>query len=497
METKIYFRDLDCYINASDQMKAHKLMCPDRCFDLSRFPTAEISMEMKAFIYERGRKLTPLSIRSELFPFNQLGDFLSERYPDIKNFGEIKQTELEKKAKMWLLKNNKNIMQTRYRTATGKKEVTDAELIKYIRKIYSYVNALNTFFLYEEDRWYLNGIPIKLRTNPTKEVSSISFEKIAQDVLREEVKKIIYIHLSQKALGTVTAEITAINRFSKYLFKNYPDVESLQEIDRELLEQYLIYTNTEEIGRKSYCKELCHLKELFITAGKVFENKELEELFYRDDIGNTPSRLYKVYSDSELKRLNAAITEGDEQIARALILHQLLGTRISETLTLKRNSVFKGKSGKLMLRICQIKTGRIYEKAINEDVKKLFDKACDYTYQKHGKTEYVFVTDKEPEKPMQYGRIQYQLMAMITKYDLRDDKGERFGVGTHIWRHCYGKKLTEMHVDDITIAKLMGHANTSSLQHYRRVGNEMLSDETRTMREAMDDMLDSIIKEWK
>ena len=48
---------------------------------------------------------------------------------------------------------------------------------------------------------------------------------------------------------------------------------------------------------------------------------------------------------------------------------------------------------------------------------------------------------------------------MIQKQNLRDDSGELIGVGTHIWRHCYGKRLTEMHVDDVTIAKLLGHAN--------------------------------------
>lgn len=97
---------------------------------------------------------------------------------------------------------------------------------------------------------------------------------------------------------------------------------------------------------------------------------------------------------------------------------------------------------------------------------------------------------------MQYGRIQYQLMAMIRKNDLRDDSGKLYGVGTNIWRHCYGKRLTELHVDDVIVAQLLGHANTSSLQYYRRISNQMLADETRGMRNTMDDMLNEIISEW-
>lgn len=85
----------------------------------------------------------------------------------------------------------------------------------------------------------------------------------------------------------------------------------------------------------------------------------------------------------------------------------------------------------------------------------------------------------------------------IQKQNLRDDSGELIGVGTHIWRHCYGKRLTEMHVDDVTIAKLLGHANTSNLKHYRKVGDALLANETRQMRNFMDEILTDVIHEWE
>lgn len=496
MDVKIYLRELNCYMDASDEVKRHKLYCPDRCFDLSKLGNRWMVFQMDAFIRDRGMKLSPLSIRADLYPFNLLCDFVNEACPDLESLSDITEEALIKKAKVWLLKNGKNLTQKRKKTSSGKTEVSDSDLIKYIRKIYRYLNPTNRVFNYKSDRWYLKGAPIDIKSNPTKAVDSISFEKISQPQIRNEVKDVIYIHLSDVALGTVCAEMTAINRFSKYLADRYPEVESLNDIDRELLEQYLIHTHTEATGRKSYSKELCHLRSLLITAGKTLENKELEHIFYQDDIGKVPAKLYKVYSDAEIKRLNAAIVEGDEQIARALILHQLLGTRISDTLTLKQDAVFKGKNGKLFIRIKQVKTGKTYQKAINDDVKSLFDKACDYTKETYGDREYVFVNDAEPDKPMQYGRIQYHIMAMVQKNDLRDDNGELFGVGTHIWRHCYGKRLTEMHIDDVTIAKLMGHANTSSLKYYRKIGNQMLAEETRDMRTSMDDMLKEIMDEW-
>ena len=363
--------------------------------------------------------------------------------------------------------------------------------------MYAYFNNEETrSFNYDSDLWYLEGIPFELVDNPTKRVKTLNFIKIPQALIRQEIKRIIYIHLSQKALGTVQAEMSAINRFTKYLSEKYSNVVSLHEINRDLIEDYLIYTNTEATGRKSYAKELEHLKTVFNSAALILDDDKLDSLFFQDDIGKQPETIYKVYSDSELIRLNKAISEMNVQIARALVLHQMLGTRISETLILKQNAIYEGESGKWIIRIDQIKSRRTYEKVVNEDVRKLFDKACEYTNDKFGKQEYVFVSEKTPAIPMQYSRIQYLLMAMITKENLVDDKGERFGVGTHIFRHCFGKRLTEMNVDDVTIAKLLGHSNTSSVKYYRKIGNKVLSAETKGMRAAMDKTIQDLVGEW-
>ena len=68
-----------------------------------------------------------------------------------------------------------------------------------------------------------------------------------------------------------------------------------------------------------------------------------------------------------------------------------LGTRISDTLTLRQNAVREGENGSFFIRIQQVKTGKSYEKAINTDVKALFEKACEYTNERYGIRDYVFV----------------------------------------------------------------------------------------------------------
>ena len=88
-------------------------------------------------------------------------------------------------------------------------------------------------------------------------------------------------------------------------------------------------------------------------------------------------------------------------------------------------------------------------------------------------------------------------MRMIREKDIRDDNGELLKFGTHVFRHCYGKKLTEMHLDDWMIARLLGHTSTQSVGHYRKMGNKIMADETRASREKMDMILLSIIEGWE
>ena len=53
-----------------------------------------------------------------------------------------------------------------------------------------------------------------------------------------------------------------------------------------------------------------------------------------------------------------------------------------------------------------------------------------------------------------------------------------------------------MHVDDITIGKILGHSGTRSVQFYRQFGNQAMAEETKAARASMDEMLAQPIQGW-
>ena len=54
----------------------------------------------------------------------------------------------------------------------------------------------------------------------------------------------------------------------------------------------------------------------------------------------------------------------------------------------------------------------------------------------------------------------------------------------------------KMHVDDWTIARLLGHKRLNSVKHYRKMSNQRMADETREVRQMMSDIIYSILDGW-
>jgi len=494
---RIRIKDLECYKNASEYEKNNKLVSPDRCFNLTKLPDTDIRKEMEDYILSRGKTLKLLSIRSELYSFNLFARFINDQIPLLKSVHDIEELEMIRQAKIWLGKNGRSLYEISRKAARNKPQVKDAELVRYIKSIYRFYTKTEDAYNYDSDVWFLEGFPIKLSINPTKTVKSISFKYIKQVKIKEEIKKIIYIQLNQLAVGTVLAEMTAINRFVNYLYERHSEVVSLLDIDRDIFEDYLLYLSVEDGRRKSYRTEISHLRSVFILASNLFGSMQLKRLIINTDYQSEPRKLPKTYSEKELTTINKGIKTLNIQMQRVLVLHQMLGAGIGDVLSLRQNCLrYDPEKGIWIIRIRRVKTKKGYEKSVSDDVVKLINAAIEYTKRLYGESEYVFVRDSDPNQPMQYARVYDQMNKMIVINDLRDDNGELFKVGTHTFKSTYGCKLAELGATDEMIAKLLGHSNTHSVRYYRKLNNKTIAETTKPYIDRKDEILTEIISEW-
>lgn len=376
----------------------------------------------------------------------------------------------------------------------GKNLQEDAAPIKYLRLLLRYLEPEDKRSEWEKDVWKLENFGFEVRQNPIDVIRTIKFTGIIQETIREEVKRASYIRIKYLSVGSLQGEIRAVRRFSEFLAKRNPEIKSLGEVGRLNIEEYLTYINLERGQERNLKTEMANLKNMLQQVGKVIDKPKLGKLFIKQDMPKAPEVAFKIYSDEEIKRLNYYIVNMEEQVARALILHQMLGGRISDTLTLRTDCLYQ-ENGHYIVRMYQVKTS-YYEKPIPDDVAKLIQKSIEYTYERYGETEYVFVNESNPSLPFQYSMLKHRVYTLIHENDICKDNGERMGFATHLFRHCYGMKLVELHLDDAAIAHLLGHRGVNTVYRYRRASGKLLVKETEELRKTMDEILSEIIKEW-
>ena len=408
MKKRIYIYELDCYKVASEEQIQRMRISPERYFNLEGLPSEELAEKLEEFIWERGKMLAPSSMASEVTYYNNIREFLIDR--KIQSLDAREEEKIIRMLKGWMLERGYALSSKKYRPAYDKIGIENPGIVRHMKKILKFLEEEDDRDEQEKDIWTLKNFDFPIYGNPIKNTETINFTKIVQPDIREEVKKVIFMHLKYSPLGTIHSEIAAVKRFSKFLKRKHLDIQSLQDLERMHIEEYLIYLQTEAHDRKNYRSDLYALRRVIEDVGNLYERQYMSELFLSNDFPSTPRHVFKFYSDAEIKRLNEHIFKMDEQICRALIIHQLLGTRISDTLTLKTDCLSM-RNNRYFIRIDQVKSVT-YEKAISEEVAQLIMKAIDYTKERYGETTYIFTKKDDPTRPYQYSMIQNQIMTM-------------------------------------------------------------------------------------
>lgn len=492
MTDRVYYRELECYQKADS--RKHRYDEKTAYFDLSMLPADTMREEFKRFLVDEGTRVTMGTIQQQKTYYRQLIGIIDMSREKPVSFLTWSEKRWIQTAKMWMMQNGISFYESKI-NVYGNKGYREAKLLRFLRSILRFLQPEDTRPEQEKDIWRLDRLGIPIEENPIYRTETLNFTKITQDGIREEVKRAIYLQLKMEKLGTVQNEIVSLRKFSKYLRENRSDIQSCAKIDRELLEEYLVHISTNGSSGRSNSTYILNLRKVLETVGKIFGYAHLERLFINTDIPPEVQAKFRAYSDSELKRLNAQITNLDVQITRCLVIHQMLGTRISDTLTLKRDCLTQ-QNGLDIIRIDQVKT-RTFEKPISAELAALIKKAIACSDERYGESPYIFVDEKDTSRPLKYGTIKNKVLRLIYQEGLKDDNGKPFNFNTHMFRRSYGVKLTEMHLDDWTIAKLLGHSNINSVKHYRKMSNQILADETRRAREMQTRILLENLTGWE
>ena len=340
MENKFYIKNLDSYEKASEISKIR--MGTEPSYDLDLLPSVQMQKEMRKFLKYRGQQLGAEKFYTERRFYHHLCKMLQTRRDRPESFLDWDKEKWKQQMKIWLLQQGLPLTEIS-KSHCGNETVSQAKTLHYIDRLIDYFLDLRDADVDEmtKDVWQLEKLDIQVKQDLTRTTRIINFKEISQQDLREEVKKAIYFQLKTESIGTVKKEMTAIRRFSRYLKENNKEVDSCSKLDRKIMEEYLIYMKTEDTGTKRYRAELTRLRALLNMVADVYQYPQVKDLILNRDIPPDIRGEIKIYSDQELKRFNAFLTKVDVQTARLMLIHQMLGTRMSDTLTLRTDCLIE------------------------------------------------------------------------------------------------------------------------------------------------------------
>ena len=129
-----------------------------------------------------------------------------------------------------------------------------------------------------KDVWKIEKLDIQVKQDLIRPRKTISFTGISQPELKEEIKKAVYFQLRIESLETVKKELTAIRRFSRYLNEHKKNIQSCADLDRTIIEEYLVYMKTEDTGTKKYRAEITRLRSLLNMVADIYQYPQVKDL---------------------------------------------------------------------------------------------------------------------------------------------------------------------------------------------------------------------------
>lgn len=187
MRKRIYVYEMDCYKQASEEQIEKMHIRSDRYFDLEGLPSEDVSRLLEDFIWDRGKKLAPSSLSSELLYYNNIREFLIDR--NIRSLDAKTEEKTIRMLKGWMMENGYALSSKKYRALYDKIGIETPGIVRHMKKILKFAKEDDDRDEQEKDIWNLKNFDFPIQSNPILNMETINFTKITQPDIREEVKK--------------------------------------------------------------------------------------------------------------------------------------------------------------------------------------------------------------------------------------------------------------------------------------------------------------------
>ncbi|MEI4618193.1 tyrosine-type recombinase/integrase [Bacillus cereus] len=469
-----------------------------------------IQQELKYFFAKEivNRSVTIGTLLRYSVTFKYLSDFLNKQYPNIHSFIELPYERGLIKYKSYLINRNVNI--------TNSKGQISSKAIAFFNRAYQFLfNFYDIREEFEKDIWDIRNIP-NVRYSKSKAEYRISFHDIHPSY-REAVKKYAKFTTVSRSFSSLQTILRGIKHFIVFLQKYYTNWNSITDLQRSHIEQFLLYV-THNLGHLSegtkadylygvkvfidYLQRTEHPKAPTTPVFTLFFKEDFpkqrrwneNEIKYIPDSVMSQLELLLIHNPDEL---NPPMKDNDKKYIPVIILLMATGWRISDILNIRyynclitdtnRNYYLQGDIPKT-----DVKQHRIpIDKDVALIVQAVIEQTKNMSTTENNPDRYLFVHTKGKRKgnPFCSGNISRALNRLAKRYNIMDQDGSIYHFRNHAFRHTKGVELINLGMNLTHIMKWFAHSTPEMTLVYAKIADDTLRREWEKAQEKKGPLL--------
>ena len=339
-----------------------------------------------------------------------------------------------------------------------------------------------------DDVWDARELGVKINIY-SQSHSKFNFSKIKQIWLKDLAKKFIKFRATTRAFRTLSAYLMAFNKLSLFLEENYPYINHIEKINRELIIEYIHYLNQQNFKPQTVISHLGAIK-LFFEDGNINKWFEISPHLIRlEDYPKSKKPIPRYIPENVIKQLNQHIDKLPEQLMRMVLVLQECGLRIGEVLTLSFDCLRQDSQGDWFLFLTRHKMKKEQNIPISRELVAVIQEQQQYIRDNlRVDFNYLFCGRKKgganakqnyyPEpKVMTPESFSIYINRLAKEENITDSNGKIWRFQSHQFRHTVGTRMINNHVPQHIVQKYLGHESPTMTMRYAHIHDQTLKNE--------------------
>lgn len=484
----------------TDNQKRICIESSPEILDFSNCSNVYVREELKHYSYSiLENKLIMTTFKNYAKAFIMFFEYINNNHKKIKSIVELKKEFLIKDYKNYLNEINIKTDSKRYYINENMEKSTTVMGSIYVSCIIYFYDYMYSYYFpnnkneFEKDIWDIRNLSLVVNNDKSSPRYMINFERISQNKLKLLAKKFIYHRLSNISLSKCHKDLTAIILLSNFLEERYPDMQTLNGLDRMVIEDFIGFVKTEMHYKRNTAADRIGSIKIFFQVCQLmnWEGAPKEELIFRSDYSKRHRSQPKYYTDDELKNINMHLDKLPIQIARMFFVIESLGIRLGELCKLAVNCLEEDTKGEAVLSYFQTKTNKHNKIPINEEVKKTIEEAIKYSKKRYGENiKYVFSNDLNT--PISGQLFNKHLNELSYENNILNRNGELLRISGSKFRGTVSTRYANLGLDYNIIMKLLGQSTPGILKHYVEIHDITVLNAMESIIEEQDELIINI-----